>query len=100
MDFINSYKYIHFLVKRASLLVTKIYIHYTLEQSKLKKRFRNNEPNITLKIKQFRGKVFYKLMNNSNFGYDSRNNIDNGTFAPISNELDEILYLKIIPKSF
>ena len=39
-------------------------------------------------------------MNNSNFGYDSRNNIDNGTFAPISNELDEMLYLKIIPKSF
>ena len=39
-------------------------------------------------------------MNNSNFGYDSRSNIDNGTFVPISNELDEILYLKIIPKSF
>ena len=39
-------------------------------------------------------------MNNSNFGYDSRSNIDSGTFAPISNELDEILYLKIIPKSF
>ena len=39
-------------------------------------------------------KDFYKLKNNSNFGYNCRNNIDNCTFAPISDELDKILYLK------
>ena len=33
-------------------------------------------------------KDFYKLiMNNSNFGYDCRNNLDNCKFVPISDEL-------------
>ena len=32
-------------------------------------------------------KDFYKLMNNSNFGYDCRNNLDNCKFIPISDEL-------------
>ena len=38
-------------------------------------------------------KDFYKLMNNSNFGCDCRNNIDNCT-APIADKLDETSYLK------
>ena len=33
-------------------------------------------------------------MNNSNFGYDCRNNIANCTFAPISDKLDKASYLK------
>ena len=37
---------------------------------------------------------FYKLMNNSNFGYDCRNNLDNCQFVPIFDELQEITYLK------
>ena len=32
-------------------------------------------------------KDFYKLMNNSNFGYDCRNNLDNCKFVPISDKL-------------
>ena len=39
-------------------------------------------------------KDFYKRMNNSNFGYDCRNNINNCTFAPIPDELNKISYLK------
>ena len=39
-------------------------------------------------------KDFYKLMNNSNFGYDSRNNLGNCQFVPIFDELKEITYLK------
>ena len=39
-------------------------------------------------------KDFYKLMNNSSFGYDCCNNIDNCWFVPISDELQEITYLK------
>ena len=46
------------------------------------------------KVNNLVEKDFYKLMNNSNFGCDWRNNIDNCTFTAISNELDEILYLK------
>ena len=36
---------------------------------------------------------FYKLMNNSNFGYDCRNNIDNCQFVPIFDEYKEISYI-------
>ena len=36
----------------------------------------------------------YKLMNNSNFGYDCCNNLDNCQFVPIFDELQEITYLK------
>ena len=46
------------------------------------------------KVNNLVGKDFYKLMNDSNFTYDCRNSIDNCTFAPMSEELEEILYLK------
>ena len=39
-------------------------------------------------------KDFYKLMNNSNFGHDCRNNVDNCFFAPIHNDINEISYIK------
>ena len=38
-------------------------------------------------------KIFFKLMNNSNFGYDCRNNLDNCNFNPIFDELGEITYV-------
>ena len=39
-------------------------------------------------------KYFCKLMNNSNFRYDCRNNLDNCQFVPIFDQLWEITYLK------
>ena len=39
-------------------------------------------------------KDFYKLMNNCNFAYDCRNNLENCQFIPIFDELKEITYLK------
>ena len=39
-------------------------------------------------------KDFYKLMNNSNFGYDCRNNSDNCVFGPVFDELEELGYAK------
>ena len=39
-------------------------------------------------------KGFYKLMNNPNFGYDCRNNLDNCKFVPIFDELKEITYIQ------
>ena len=38
-------------------------------------------------------KDFYKLMNNSNFGCDCRNNLDNCKFVPIFDESKEITYI-------
>ena len=33
-------------------------------------------------------------MNNSNFGYDCRNNVGNCFFAPICNEINKISYIE------
>ena len=38
-------------------------------------------------------KDFYKLMNNSNFGYDCRNNLDNCKFVPIFDEYRESTFI-------
>ena len=38
-------------------------------------------------------KDFYKLMNNSNFGYDCRNNLDNCKFVPIFDEYRELTFI-------
>ena len=38
-------------------------------------------------------KDFYKLMNNSNFGYDCRNNLDNCKIVPIFDEYKEIFFI-------
>ena len=38
-------------------------------------------------------KDFFKLMNNSNFRYDCRNNIDNCKFVPIYHEMKEITFV-------
>ena len=39
-------------------------------------------------------KDFYKLMNNSNFGYDCCNNLDNCKFVLIFDELKELTYIE------
>ena len=39
-------------------------------------------------------KDFYKLLNNSNFGIDCRNNIGNCTLEPIYDNFSEIAYIK------
>ena len=39
-------------------------------------------------------KKFYQLLNNSNFGYGCRNNLDNCPFVPIFDELNEVNYRK------
>ena len=39
-------------------------------------------------------KDFYKLMNNSNFGYDCCNNLDNCKFVLMFDELKEFTYVE------
>ena len=73
--------------------VTKIHAHLTFEQKRFKQKF------ILMNQKPRQGsnnsveKDFYKLMNNSNLGYDCRNNLDNCEFVPIFDEHQEITFL-------
>ena len=83
-----------FVIKRAGWKVTKIHLHLTFEQARFKKTFILMNKKFRQKSKNDTEKDFYKLMNNSNFGYDCRNNIDNCKFVPIFDKLKEITYLQ------
>ena len=81
-----------FCIKRAGWKVTKIYSHLTFEQSRFKRKFVLINQKSRQQCKNDMEKGFYKLMNNSTFGYDCRNNLDNCKFVPIFDELKEIFY--------
>ena len=61
-----------FCIRRAGWKVTKIHVHLTFEQKRFKQKFilMNQK---SQESKNSAEKDFYKLMNNSNFGYDCRN---------------------------
>ena len=62
--FIPPYaKYIRFLIKRCEWIVTRIYSHYTFEQSKFKKHFVIMNQVSRQRAKTSFGKEFFKLMN-------------------------------------
>ena len=82
-----------FCIKRAGWKVTKIHAHLTFEQSRFKQNFILMNQKSRQLSKNSVEKDFYKLMNNSNFGYDCRNNLDNCKFVPIFDELGEITYI-------
>ena len=85
---------LYFLTTHAGWKVTKIYEHYTYKRDTLKKDFvvMNQNARKTAKIK-FK-KDFYKLLNNSNFGNDCRNNLGNYKLDLLYDGLDEIFYIK------
>ena len=83
-----------FAINRADWSAIKIYLEYTFEHGCFKKEFILMNQRSTQNAKNSIKKDFYKLMNNSNFGYDCCINIDNCQFAPIFDELQEITYLK------
>ena len=84
---------LEFCINRANWKVTKIYSHLTFEQSRFKRKFILMNQKSRQQSKNDIEKDFYKLMNNSNFGYDCRNNLDNCKFVPIFDELKEITYI-------
>ena len=83
-----------FAVVRAGWEITKTYTHYTFEQERFNKNFILMNQKSRQNAKNSVEKDFYKLMNNSNFGYDCKNNLDNCQFVPIYDELKEITYIK------
>ena len=82
-----------FCIKRDGWEVTKIHSYITLEQSRFKEKFILMNQTSSQQSKNNVEKDFYKSMNNSNFGYDCRNNLDNCKFVLICDECKEITYI-------
>ena len=92
--FIPMYlEHLAFVIKKAGWKVTKIHAHLTFEQKRFKKKFILMNQKSRQESKNYIEKDFYKSMNNSNFGYDCRNNLDNCKVVPIFDEFKEILTL-------
>ena len=85
---------IKFAVLRCGWKVTKLYKHYYFDQERCKKNFilmnQRARQEATDKVES----DFCKLLNNANFGYDCRNNLDNCTFDPITDEIRELNFVK------
>ena len=83
-------EHLSFLVTRCGWKMTRSYDYYTFEQSKFKKHFVIMNQVVGQNAKSSVEKEFYKLMNNSYFGYSCRNNAENCGFKPIFEKLEEI----------
>lgn len=70
--------------------------YYTFEQGKFKKGFVIMNQVSRKNRKADVERDFYKLLNNSNCGYDYRNNTDNCFFNPIYDEIEELSYSKTL----
>ena len=75
-----------FCIKRTGWKVTKIHSHLTFEQERFKQKFILLNQKSRRHSKNNVERDFYKLMNNSNFAFDCRNNFGNCKFAPIFDE--------------
>ena len=87
-------EHLYFLLDRCEWVVTPIYAHHTFKQSKCKEVFVIVNQVSRQNAKNSVKKDFYKLMDNSNLGYDYRNNADNCISTPIFNEIEELSYTK------
>ena len=85
---------LYFLTTKMGWTVTKIYEHYTFKQDTFKKDFvvMNQDARKAAETKV--EKDFYKLLNNSNFGYDCRKNIDNCNLELLYDGVEEVKYIK------
>ena len=93
--FVNLYaEDLYFLTKRAGWKVTKIYHHFTFKQDTFKREFVVMNKNARKIAKTKFKKDFYKLLNDSNFGNNCKNNIGNCKLELLFDGLDEISYIK------
>ena len=83
-----------FVIYRYGWKVTKFYTHYHFEQKRFKRDFILMSQKARQESKYPIESNFWKLLNNADFGYDCRNNLDNCTFELINDELREITYIR------
>ena len=91
---------LYFLTTRAGWKVTKIFEHYAFKQDTFKKDFVVMNQNARRTVKSKVEKDFYKLLNNSNFGNDCRNNIGNCSLELICKRPEELAYIKKVANIF
>ena len=87
-------KYKPLYLEELKFLITKLYRHYYFEQKCFKKDFILMNQTARQDSKNLIESNFCNLLNNANFGYDCRNNLDNCTFEPIRDEIGEISYIR------
>ena len=85
---------IKFAVLRCGWKVTKLYKHYYFDQERFKRNFILMNQKARQEASDKVESDFCKLLNNANFGYDCRNNLDNCKFEPINNEINELSFIK------
>ena len=83
-----------FVIYRCGWKFTKLYRHYYFEQERFKKDFILMNQKARQESKNKIESDFCKLLNNANFGYDCRNNLDNCIFEPISDEIRELSFIR------
>ena len=87
-----------FLIQRCGWIVTKLYSHFTFEQDTFKNEFVLHNQKERENAKTNVEKDLYKLMNTANFRLDCRINLNNSTFEPIIDEVNEISYYNLFDK--
>ena len=81
--------HIEFLTKRAGWKVTKVYSHFTFEQEPFKKDYILGNQKARQEAVEQGDNVqtnFWKLLNNTNFGFDCRDNWQHKSLHLIYNE--------------
>ena len=85
---------IKFAILRCGWKVTKLYRHFYFDQERCKKKIILMNQKARQEASDKVESDFCKLLNNSNFGYDCRNNLGNLNFEPINDELNELNFIK------
>ena len=84
---------IKFAVLRCGWKVTKLYKHY-FDQERFKRNFILMNQKARQEAVDKVESDFCKLLNNANFGYDCRNNLDNCIFQPINDKINELNFIR------
>ena len=87
-------EHLKFLLERCCWIVIKIHEELTFRQEILKKDFVVSHQVARQNTKTPVEKIFYKLMNNANFGYDCCNNFANCYFTPVIDEIEEMAFIR------
>ena len=76
-------------ITRCCWRATKIYLQYSFKQARSKRDFIWMNQKSRQNAKNASEKDFYKLMDNTNFGFDCRNSANNIKFEPIIDEISK-----------